>query len=64
MTVIQCDRCKKLIEKGERVQFNHRSFDTISEMREWSSIKRADLDFCDNCYKELKNFLGVREDSK
>ena len=48
MKVIQCDRCKKLIEQGEIVQFNHRSFETTCEMKEWSPINRTDLDFCDN----------------
>lgn len=59
MTVIQCDRCKNIIEQGERVHFEHKSFDTCCEVREWSSIKKHDWDFCDNCYNELKSFLGV-----
>lgn len=63
MTVIQCDRCKKIIDKGEEVIFEHKPFDKISEVKEPLKIdNRARWDFCDECYKELKIFLGVKKE--
>ena len=54
MKVIQCDRCKEIIDKGEFVRFEHKQFKPGCEEIEWNSKK---LDLCDSCYNNLLIFL-------
>lgn len=54
MKVVQCDRCKKIIDKGELVRFEHKQFEPNCEEKEWNS---KNLDLCNSCYNRLLIFL-------
>lgn len=54
MKVIQCDRCKKIIDRRELVRFGHKQFEPDCEEREWNS---KELDLCDSCYNIFLIFL-------
>ena len=66
MKVIQCDKCKKIIETGKRVRFDHGNIrppieNDNEEFNRYSKLTTRDLDLCDECYEKLKEFLGVKE---
>lgn len=54
MKVIQCDKCKKIINKGELIRFEHKQFALNCEELEWNNKV---LDLCDNCFNNLLMFL-------
>lgn len=58
MKVIQCDRCKKIINKGELIRFEHKQFEPNCEEHERNS---KELDLCDSCFNNLLMFLRGEE---
>ena len=57
MKVIQCDRCKKIINNGRIVRFQYKQFELKykSEERDWHT---KELEMCESCFNNLLIFLG------
>ena len=66
MTVIQCDKCKSIIETGQRVRLEHGDIrpyrqDEEREGTRYAKLTTKELDLCNECYKTLKEFLEIKE---
>lgn len=66
MTVIQCDKCKSIIENGHRVRVEHGDFRPYRQGEEregtrYSKLTTKELDLCNECFKSLKDFLRIKE---
>lgn len=57
MKVIQCDRCKKIINNGQIVQFQYKEFELKYKVgdRDWHTKA---LEVCESCFNNLLIFLG------
>jgi len=66
MTVVQCNRCKKIIKKGYGVRFEYRSFVLNEKERtqDYKKLVERELDYCNDCFLELGTFLSPKENRK